>query len=982
MASERSYDIEEGRPLPVLLPRDVNADTAEVRELGRGPCLPKGRGGAHEVGEAGEVATGVENEEHACALADEDSASGPRNSSSRYSEFKSIRELVEDTVASKAWRGKPLHASIELEGGQHPVAWKSGYIPKQLDRARPARSGRMSLRSSVSALPHKRRESVVKELHFGKSDQFSIETAIDKVHDGLNMVLGKQHKDMAALVRQIHHIKQFWQKKRPGARINTMADLLGDIKVFTESVQTQKKHYTSELSSLSQENERLHRKLAELREKEYFCEGRELEMKRELSSLASKLQTALSNEAELSEASRQLREENELAAKQIEQGLGGSESAGTCLKDLAQSVVTRMGRMQAEIEGLQDSKSQLESALEEQQSLLAKKQEELQAAVDMQQSEAMEMEGHFELVQELVKKIEDAETRMKEQANLCSSLQGQISHLKVDRENSLQAKDTMELMQEQWEDERAAFLEEIEQLKLASQAEEPQPFLSSLNEDFQANLLDLLQLLNNPKLLKENKALVTCLTKIRDNIFQTYAGIEGVENQGDGENTPSKKTFGQKVEYFQGVGSVLSSPYPAFNSPQVMEGIKARMNVEQKRQAKMNLELGEKISEATVALKDEFQKHISGYKARIDELERQVLMKSQLLHVRKEGGSGTPPLGSEETYDLSIFPEEWENALLSIITEAALCPDDQWGDMLLSKEGMMGEQHARHMERLMERLNFDFEDEVFEMNEAIAALESDIAGWQCIADQSPLDLEARLILQQKIIASMHRLQVLHQLASLGNLLVDPSNEVFSCISNGIKGISQVEATESDVDKLLHRSWMAALRGMKIVSARLTNSDTFQKNTKAAAARKQGGPVKSSVAKSKSSAIPSGGGFMNFSPGEPFLPGEREANLKVGQAPLKEVLGPKAPTRDDIRELKEELLEYFREDQDICKLVETIKPCKERHLEGSYKFGTKNIKLVILNDLLMVRIGGGFETFEQYFTKHFRLECFRLAKANG
>ena len=54
----------------------------------------------------------------------------------------------------------------------------------------------------------------------------------------------------------------------------------------------------------------------------------------------------------------------------------------------------------------------------------------------------------------------------------------------------------------------------------------------------------------------------------------------------------------------------------------------------------------------------------------------------------------------------------------------------------------------------------------------------------------------------------------------------------------------------------------------------------------------------------------------------------------------------------------------------------------KHLEGSYKFGTKIIKLVILNDLLMVRIGGGFETFEQYFTKHFRLECFRIKKTNA
>ena len=112
---------------------------------------------------------------------------------------------------------------------------------------------------------------------------------------------------------------------------------------------------------------------------------------------------------------------------------------------------------------------------------------------------------------------------------------------------------------------------------------------------------------------------------------------------------------------------------------------------------------------------------------------------------------------------------------------------------------------------------------------------------------------------------------------------------------------------------------------------------------------------------------------------PFLPGEREANLKIGQPPLREILGPKSPTESDIRELVEELLEYFSAEEDICRLIRTIKPCREKHLEGSYKFGTKNLKLVILNDLLMVRIGGGFETFEQYFTKHFRLECFRLQK---
>jgi len=74
------------------------------------------------------------------------------------------------------------------------------------------------------------------------------------------------------------------------------------------------------------------------------------------------------------------------------------------------------------------------------------------------------------------------------------------------------------------------------------------------------------------------------------------------------------------------------------------------------------------------------------------------------------------------------------------------------------------------------------------------------------------------------------------------------------------------------------------------------------------------------------------------------------------------------------------MEYYGGDDDkMNALITSIQPCAPQHLKGSYTFGTKNIKLVILNDLLMVRVGGGFETFEEYFCKHARLESFKLAR---
>ena len=1024
-----------GRRASALMPRDLNADTSR----GSGPVPPRksadlsalagrenthgGYGGpesarAHrEVVEwtpaDGRTASQVARVPSVVAGGNATDASALR-SATRYSRFKSVHDLVEDTISSRAWGGRSVHASVDLDGH----GWRSGYVPKDFDR-RSARNRRVSSSINFGTLPSSlrsgassptrqppaslnRRESVIKELNFdAKADRnSSLDVAIDKLHSGLDMVLGKQNEGMAALVRQIQHIRKFWQKRRPNVRIHTMADLVNDIKIFTESVQSQKAHYRGELSLLKKENEGLRKALEGLKERETLGAGEEERLGGQLADLAAKLESAEANEGKVLEVLNAVRQENSQAGEMLQQALGESvESTSAPLLQLAESMVAKMGSMETEIEGFRAAQERLETEMEEQKKLLSQKERELQTMVDEHQSEAMEVECQYEQMEGLVKKIEEAEVRMQEQATLCSALQGQITHLKVDRENSLQAKDAMELMQEQWEDERAAFLEEIEELKLKCEVDEPKDFLSQLSEDFRKNLLDLLELLNDPQLLRENKDLVSCLGKIRDNIFERCAQGQESAMAGDGPDTPSKRTFGEKLEYFQGVGSVLSSPYPAFNSPQVMEGIKARMNVEKQRQAKMSADLSRKIADATKALKAEFQKHVTGYESRIEELEDELAHKTELLQRCSPGSRGHQITQiAEETYDLSILPEEWEDALLSVLTEAALCPEQDWSDMLQGKERMIKDQHASHMESLMERLKFDFQEEVLQLNEAIEALEANLDGWQFVPDQSPLHREDRVILQQRVISSMHRLQVVRQLASLGNTLVDPSMEVSSYISSSIQNISYTETTEADVNEVLLQSWKKAVRGMKIISGRLTSSEGFPTSVSAWPLGKKPSQARSENSASTSAAprrrdtvahrkrsgasvIPCGS-MMNFSPGDAFLPGEREANLKMGQPSLKEILGPKAPTTADIHGLKEELLEYFKEDDGICDLIRTIGPCREKHLEGSFKFGTRSIKLVILNDLLMVRIGGGFETFEQYFAKHYRLEVARLHKQNS
>ena len=1055
-------------------------------------------------------------------------------SSTRYSEFGSIHELVEDTMAAK--RRSSLHASIDCDAPSHRAQWKSGYIPKQLDRRSSRhrrvstsavfaqRSMRSSLRTSMGS------HSIAKELNFGSSRSRSYESAIVKVHKGLDLVLGKQSMEVAALMNQVCDMRDFWQRVRPEATIETTSDLIEDIKRHTEFLRTNQAKELEKMAEMVATNEeqlsrheqvcREHEEkmrvafskdeellLSKLREAErenkdifeqkerltqehldavsmltpliisqtlYLDKPEEELTLADLTQYAKEKIEALENHnhtlMELEADLHQLQEANADAAVSIRDLLGEGQASSNdeSLPDLVGELCEKMATIECEKENLLESNQSLAEDLEEQSNLVRAKEEELVRLQEVNQTVTVELESNLAGMDHLVQNIELHEKRMLEQASLCSELQGQVTHLRVEQENSKQARDAMKLLQEQWEDERAALLEEVECLKVMASrqrddsddnggVEEEGPgdggskpsqasqadLLSTLNDDFRRNLLDLLQLLNDPELLQANEPLVACLGKIRDNLFDIYGS--GEENTSN-DATPSKQSFGQKLKYFQSWrdGSGVSSPNPfgddqlasqGFSSPQVLEGIKARMSVEQKRQENFNLELGERISEATVALKDEFQRHISSYTSRIDALEEELAAKNRMLWELEHPEDGTPnpnsplaALAGQATYDLSFFPEEWENELMSVLTEAALCPLEEWSQMLSSKEHMMREHRACHVRTLLDRLSFDFQDEQAKLFDLISELERDLGldQWTEVSKQSPMDSERRVILQQAIISSLHRMQVLRQLALLNDDLAHPLEEIWNHIARHMEGISQQHA-EQDVNRIIHQSWLRALGGMKAVSQEMvcasskafrihskeikgvlggpgsrpssgeggrnhsngsklikpsllrSGSDASNASSRRRAAATSADVRQVSQKRSQSCVIPQSSSLMNFSPGMPFLPGEREANLKMGQPPLREVLGPKSPTDADIRDLVSELLDYFKEEADICDLIRTIEPCSERHLQGSYRFGTKNIKLVILNDLLMVRIGGGFETFEQYFTKHFRLECFRLQK---
>jgi hypothetical protein len=901
----------------------------------------------------------------------------------------------------------------------------------------------VNLETKKKTNPTKRQqETVIKELNFDSFDNF--ESALGKVHKGLDMVLGKQSKDLSTLINQIYHIKSFWQKKRPNVTIKTMADLVNDIKGYTESIQSQKVALERDFTSLTERNEQLQASLLSLQQEDSLKLEQESEKATQISSLITELDQAQTSNKKLHTDLLELNSEKERITQLMRDALQDTEN----VTDTEGSIMDMIEKAANELKHVHDKESellemiaqveganeQLKSDLEDQRVQLSMKEQEIQSLNERQQDEALEVENHYAQVEGLVQKIEEAELRMKEQANLCSTLQGQISHLNEQNNSKVRVKHEEEDMQEQWQQEREFLQQQIQELQLKCESQQSfgdsRDFLSALSCSFRENLLYLFHLLDDPELLKDNQELVFCLAKIRDDMFDMYSEESHIPSQAQMYNSPSTRTFTEKVEYFNEVENndqreESARTTPGLNSPQIIEGIKARMNVDQKRQAKLSVELGEKIGEATGALKDEFEKHITSYKTRIEQLEQELDTKTELLHQQAAAGASecqNLPMHQEgeEVYDMSLFPEEWENQLLNIITQSALCPECEWGDMLASKEKMIRHNHKCHVRSLMERLKFDFHDEVCQLKESISTLERDLKNWTFVPEQSPLDLEGRVILQQRIIRSMHRLQVLNQLASLNGMLVKSSDVVASNISCKIGQVSSSDMTEAKVDRIIYESWCHALNEMKSISEELADVDIYHysqqtqeegssrdrhssSNTESTsrmddalqimkcAVRQQS---KSRVINTKKlqnettkllerrnalSTIPRGGSFMNFSPGQPFLPGEREANLKMGQPPLKDILGPKSPTDQDIQELVKELLDHFVEDSEICQLIHTIKPCKEKHLSGSYKFGTKNIKLVILNDLLMVRIGGGFETFEQYFTKHFRLESFRLMK---
>ena len=140
-------------------------------------------------------------------------------------------------------------------------------------------------------------------------------------------------------------------------------------------------------------------------------------------------------------------------------------------------------------------------------------------------------------------------------------------------------------------------------------------------------------------------------------------------------------------------------------------------------------------------------------------------------------------------------------------------------------------------------------------------------------------------------------------------------------------------TDAKVDRIIYESWCHALNEMKSISEELADVEIYHYPNLVEKAKENRDKSSKSERRSRMDAlqsncavhqnktntqrrvlqrrnaistIPCGGSFMNFSPGQPFLPGEREANLKIGQPPLKDILGPKSPTDSDIEELVEEV----------------------------------------------------------------------------
>ena len=868
------------------------------------------------------------------------------------------RQLVREALM----RGDMKHFSegAGTDSRAHPTrqSWTSGYIPRSMGPSRRSSNLRRSttstlassvakIRSSVrrsldgrgmhttSSTPWQRRSlsycpstqkkpTVQRQLNFsigadGEGREY--EAAVNSVHSGVDSMIGRLTGNISDLQEQLSQLLMYWRRKRPSSRVVSLSDFMSDL--------------DKAMTSLDHDR----------------------------TGLENRLVHVLSEKADAEDALR----------------VRTKESSKT-------------------ICDLKNANAELEATLKAERDLMASTEADLKSIAEMKSKEADEMNKQCAQMSTLVTKIEEAESRVIAQAQMCHRLQDQIRQHQAAKSEYEGLEARLQSEQLDRERERASFEEALKE-----------------RED------TITQLRLEMVPARKKRGLRERSTNVDDGdgergAFETpdkgKAKLRLLPEEGpfSEEESPSKQSFHKKLEYFaECEGS--RTPLSACKSPSLLAGLEARATMEAKRNLKIGMELKDKISEATLVLKEEFEKHTEKYKQRILQLEEALEAKDFecSMNAGTEPPNMQPGAGVDTMGLASLFPEHWEEDLIDLMPSI----QEDAAESLQTFHASMQEALGCQGSRSMEGLQLQFQGKLSNLQALMAAFEEEVLGkWKGLAESSPLDFEVRAGLQNSMLCQLHELEAMRHAASFNDRIRRSSHDMLCYISNELRAAPACESDpfERKMDAIVFGSWERVLDEIRGMHDELQRNGMSMPGPAVADQKEQTGlppgesgdetAVPRRVSMRSTSSVHSiisarsddfirkngqyrsyNNNFMGFSPGRPFLPGEREANLRLNEPPLREQYNKaKSPTNEDIRELVNELMEYYGGDDDkMNALITSIQPCAPQHLKGSYTFGTKNIKLVILNDLLMVRVGGGFETFEEYFCKHARLESFKLAR---
>lgn len=816
------------------------------------------------------------------------------------------RSHTTTSAYSSTSSARRLHASVQLPTGRKMVPETSrGFVtPASLSQRR-SRQDRVSRELSfLSSVP--------------KAKGAEYDSALQQLHDGLDNVILKQNEELAVWVQHFADIQKYWGQRRPHAKVSTIEDFGADLKVFTESICSNMQSAEKKLAEAVEEKETLKQCIAaenarqSSRESNYVREITASES--EKSKLATKVEALSREKAQLQEKVAEV-VEKEAAISELLVAFGSNVSEGNGPEQLERCrekfeyMQHRTNSLEMLVEDLKASNLDLISRLSSEKKSWESKQCDLVKAMQAKDDQTGEILAQYD---ELLEKVQEAEQRLLTQSKSCSSLQEQISKFHSMRASAKDNKEKVKHLEDELQTQKMCYEEKLQEQEYT-------------------------------------------ISTLKDQI--------SVE-QGHALHSPSNRTFVQKVEYFNdfGLGNVSQpgSPTSDCGSPSLVKGLAARASLEKRRHVKLGLEFKEQISEATFVLKNEFETRMERYKSRISELESELEAKTSLLSTK--GDSSEQALNVDQVHSVSFFPEEWEKQLVCMCTGTEGQPASKFLDV---SDKMAASLHTQS-QNATHRLDQQVRRTLDHLNSLIQTFEEDVLGqWTDTSPQDPIQSEKRTSLQIEMVACIHKMQVMLQAASLAREVQNSSSGLLSHISCQMAKIETEEGElasqgkDAKINQALYESWEHVLREARTFSAYFSELDVLnghQWERSLSAILPQKHTCEASITSNRETADPNprlseglgrrvlrdknqstakdletctkpisigpisdspwrprksyntmeNNKFMIFSPGRPFHPGERAANLQLGQPSLKDILGPKSPSHDDIKELVEEV----------------------------------------------------------------------------